>query len=63
MQYIIYKIINDFNNKIYIGQTTETLEKRFARHCGYQLNDDTYFHRVIKKTWSRTFPYWINMSM
>lgn len=49
MQYLVYKIINDFNNKIYIGQTTETLEKRFARHCGYQLNDDTYFHRVIKK--------------
>lgn len=49
MQYLIYKIINDINNKIYIGQTTESLERRFARHCGYQLNDDTYFHRAIKK--------------
>ena len=49
MQYLIYKITNDINNKIYIGQTTESLERRFARHCGYQLNDDTYFHRAIKK--------------
>lgn len=29
----IYKIINDFNNKVYIGQTSTTLEDRFARHC------------------------------
>lgn len=29
----IYKIINDFNNKIYVGQTTTSLEDRFARHC------------------------------
>lgn len=24
----IYKIINDVNNKVYIGQTSETIEKR-----------------------------------
>lgn len=29
----IYKIVNDFNNKIYIGQTSTSLEDRFARHC------------------------------
>ena len=49
MKYLVYKITNDINNKIYIGQTTESLEHRFTRHCGYQLQDDTYFHRVIKK--------------
>lgn len=49
MKYLVYKITNDINNKIYIGQTTESLEHRFARHCGYQLQDDTYFHRAIKK--------------
>ena len=49
MKYLLYRIRNDINDKIYIGQTTESLEKRFARHCGYQLNDDTYFHRAIKK--------------
>ena len=28
----IYKIINDINNKIYIGKTTGTVEKRFQEH-------------------------------
>ena len=49
MKYLLYKITNDINDKIYIGQTTETLEKRFSRHCGYQLEDGTYFHKAIKK--------------
>ena len=47
--FIIYKITNLINNKIYIGQTTETLAQRFKRHCGYQLNDNTYLHRAMKK--------------
>ena len=38
--YYIYKITNDINDKIYIGQTTESLKQRFNRHCGYQLNDN-----------------------
>ena len=42
-------IKNDLNDKLYIGQTTETLEQRFSRHCGYQLNDKTHLHRAIKK--------------
>ncbi len=28
----IYLITNDFNNKVYVGQTKQTLEKRFAGH-------------------------------
>lgn len=28
----IYKIINDINNKIYIGQTSFSLNKRFQEH-------------------------------
>ena len=32
MNGIIYKISNDINNKIYIGKTLETIEKRFAQH-------------------------------
>ena len=28
----IYKIINDINNKVYIGQTTTTIEERFKEH-------------------------------
>lgn len=49
MQYLVYIITNDINNKVYIGQTTESLEQRFYRHCGYQLKDNTYFHKAIKK--------------
>lgn len=29
----IYKIINDVNNKLYIGKTEFSIEKRFKEHC------------------------------
>lgn len=29
----IYKIINNINNKIYIGKTENSIEKRFKEHC------------------------------
>lgn len=29
----IYIIVNDINNKVYIGQTREGIEERFKRHC------------------------------
>ncbi|MBQ8802357.1 MAG: hypothetical protein IJZ53_01810 [Tyzzerella sp.] len=32
----IYKITCLVNQKVYIGQTSEKIEKRFARHMGYQ---------------------------
>lgn len=28
MRYIVYKITNNINGKVYIGQTTETLKRR-----------------------------------
>lgn len=28
----IYKITNTLNNKIYIGQTVKTVQKRFTQH-------------------------------
>lgn len=47
---IIYKITNKLNNKCYIGQTSETLQKRVKRHFGYQCKEnDTKFYRVIRK--------------
>lgn len=51
MNFYVYKITNSINNKIYIGQTTETLKKRFKRHTGYQLNMDyaSKLHRAMKK--------------
>lgn len=45
---IIYKYTNLLNKKVYIGQTTTTLEQRHKKHLS-QLNDNTYFHRAIKK--------------
>lgn len=46
----IYKITCKVNNKVYIGQTTETVSKRFSRHMGYQKNDhDTKFYRAVRK--------------
>lgn len=44
----IYKYTNLINNKIYIGQTKQSLENRHKRHLT-QLDDNTYFHRAIKK--------------
>lgn len=29
----IYKITNDINNKVYVGKTNLTIEKRFREHC------------------------------
>ena len=29
----IYKIINDINDKVYVGKTNSTIEKRFKEHC------------------------------
>ena len=29
----IYKIVNDINDKIYVGKTEFSLQKRFAEHC------------------------------
>ena len=47
---IIYKITNNQNNKVYIGQTIRTLEERFRRHKNDALNNviDTHFARAIR---------------
>lgn len=47
---IIYKITCKANNKIYIGQTSESLKQRFSRHMGYPKDDhDTKFYRAVRK--------------
>lgn len=42
----IYQIKNDINNKIYIGKTEFSLEKRFSEHCRDALRD-TKSHRPL----------------
>ena len=45
----IYKIINDVNNKIYIGQTINTIEYRFNNHIktAKQNIDKNKFHNAL----------------
>lgn len=47
---IIYKITNQKNGKVYIGQTIKTLQARFNRHKTDALNNviDTHFARAIR---------------
>lgn len=45
--YVIYKVTNKINNKIYIGKTYN-FEKRKAQHL-YDINDGLPFHAALKK--------------
>lgn len=36
----IYKIINDINDKVYVGKTKNTIEKRFKEHCSDRIRRD-----------------------
>ena len=47
---IIYRAINKFNNKIYIGQTTKTLEERkIAHRAKVRFGSEYHFHNAIRK--------------
>ena len=45
---LIYKYTNKIDGLNYIGQTSTTLKRRDEKHLN-QLNDNTYFHRALKK--------------
>lgn len=50
MQGKIYKITNKVNNKVYIGQTVQTLKERFQKHCqNANNNDKTHKNMAIVK--------------
>ena len=48
---VVYKAINKINNKSYIGQTTQSLNKRISNHVtdAFLGRDNMYFHKAIKK--------------
>lgn len=55
---IIYKVINKINNKIYIGQTINTLEHRKNQHfreVRSEKRKNTYFHNAIIKYGENNF--------
>ena len=53
----IYKIKNNVNNKVYIGQTIRPIEDRFQRHINDAMNNivDTHFARAIRKYGKENF--------
>lgn len=46
---IIYKATNILNNLSYIGLTTRTLSERKYEHLRHVDNENTYFHKALKK--------------
>lgn len=46
---LIYKATNIINGKVYIGQTTKTLEERKATHKKDSKHLNTFFYRAIRK--------------
>lgn len=53
----VYKIKNNVNNKVYIGQTIRPIENRFQRHINDAINNivDTHFARAIRKYGKENF--------
>lgn len=47
-KYVVYVHINKTNLKVYVGQTGQSLQRRWRDGKGY-LNCDTYFSNAIKK--------------
>lgn len=57
MKIFIYKITNDVNDKMYIGQTINPIEERFKRHINSAINNElnTHFARAIRKIGAEHF--------
>lgn len=46
----IYKIINDKNEKLYIGKTNKNIQKRFKEHCETRFREpDRPLYRAMNK--------------
>jgi len=53
----IYKITNNINRKVYIGQTIRPIDQRFNRHINDAINNilDTHLCRAIRKYGQNNF--------
>jgi group I intron endonuclease len=62
----VYIVVNQVNHKVYIGQTTRTLYKRWADHCrkaNTGKGNCVYFYNAIRKYGeSRFFVYRLNVA-
>lgn len=52
---LIYKVTNRINGKVYIGQTTKTLQRRWTKHCIAAKSDNIPFHAAIRKYGAENF--------
>lgn len=55
----IYIIKNNITDKVYVGQTVQSIEKRFKKHITLHLNDETLLHRTMKIIGIKNF--WIEL--
>lgn len=53
--YKLYKIINQINNKYYIGMTKQSLQKRFSQHKESAKTKTTYLYNAFNKYGSNNF--------
>ena len=54
----IYLIKNSINNKVYIGQTTQSVEKRFKQHLKLlKTNEKQVISKAIKGIGKENFSY------
>lgn len=53
---VVYKITNKVNGKIYIGQTIQSLKRRWICHCkDAKRNDDGLLHKAINQYGKENF--------
>lgn len=53
----IYMIFNNFNDKVYIGKAKNGAEDRWKDHIGYDLQNNQYIHRAMRKYGIKNFQY------
>lgn len=51
----IYKVENNINSKVYVGQTTQPLSVRWSKHLTDMLSDDSKFYRAMLKHGAENF--------